>query len=144
MVRTFEQKNLIEEGKFINTDGVYMVFEGFCGFYEQKKAPVIKINAFGKEILQTEEDDEENKEAASIHHKKTHLDQVMLCDAKVGTLVGIESHLYDDCPACFTAKSNEKTKLLFIDKAGFDKYFKDFILERQRRILDYYQESIFL
>ena len=51
MVRTFEQKNLIEEGQFINTDGVYMVFEGFCGFYEQKKAPVIKINAFGKEIL---------------------------------------------------------------------------------------------
>ena len=46
--------------------------------------------------------------------------------------------------ACFTAKSNEKTKLLFIDKAGFELYMKDFLLGRHRRIIDFYQESIFL
>ena len=33
MVRTFEQKSLIEEGKFVNEEGVYMVFDGFCGIY---------------------------------------------------------------------------------------------------------------
>ena len=37
MVRTFEQKNLTEQGKFVNTDGVYMVFDGFCGVYKKKK-----------------------------------------------------------------------------------------------------------
>jgi len=68
----------------------------------------------------------------------------MLADAKVGTLIGIESHLYEDCPACFTAKSNEKTKLLFIDKAGFDLYMKELILRKQRKIMDYYKQAIFL
>jgi len=33
MVRTFEQRSLIEEGEFINREGIYMVFEGFCGIY---------------------------------------------------------------------------------------------------------------
>ena len=56
----------------------------------------------------------------------------------MGTLIGIESYLYDDCPALFTAKSNEKTKLLFIDKEGFDLYLKDFLLVRHRKIMDYY------
>ena len=70
--------------------------------------------------------------------KKDHLDMIMLQDAKVGTIVGIESHMYDDCPAIFTAKSNEMTKLLFIDKAGFDLYLKDFLLARHRKIMDFY------
>ena len=68
----------------------------------------------------------------------------MLRDAKVGTLIGIESHLYEDCPACFTAKSNEKTKLLFIDKAGFILYMKDYILAKQNKIMQYYQNALFL
>jgi len=54
----------------------------------------------------------------------------MLQDAKVGTLVGIESHMYEDCPALFTTKSNEKTKLLMIDKEGFEIYMKDYLLAK--------------
>jgi hypothetical protein len=68
----------------------------------------------------------------------------MLQDAKVGTLIGIESHLYEDCPALFTAKSNEKTKLIFIDKAGFDLYFKDFLLKKQLKIMNFFQQVVFL
>ena len=68
----------------------------------------------------------------------------MLQDAKVGTLIGIESHMYKDCPALFTAKSNEKTKLLFIDKEGFDLYLKDFLMGRHRKIMNFYQSVIFL
>jgi hypothetical protein len=33
MTRTFEQRVLIEEDKFVNKDGVYMVFDGQCGIY---------------------------------------------------------------------------------------------------------------
>ena len=40
MIRTFEQRSLIEEGQFVNRDGIYMVFDGFCGIYQQKKKPV--------------------------------------------------------------------------------------------------------
>ena len=66
MVRTFEQKSLIEEGKFVNKEGVYMVFDGFCGIYQQKKKPLVKIDAFGKEIDEDAlimEEGEEYKEA---------------------------------------------------------------------------------
>lgn len=62
----------------------------------------------------------------------------------MGSLVGVESHLYDNFPALFTAKSNEKTKLLFIDKNGFDLYLKDFLLAKQRKILNYYQSTFWL
>ena len=75
---------------------------------------------------------------------KAHLNQVMLQDAKIGTLIGIESHMYEDCPGLFTAKTNEKTKLLFIDKAGFDLYLKEYLLGRHRKILDFYQNVVFL
>ena len=34
MIRTFEQRSLIEEGQFINREGIYMVFDGFCGIYQ--------------------------------------------------------------------------------------------------------------
>ena len=46
--------------------------------------------------------------------------------------------MYEDFNACFTAKSNEKTKLLFIDKAGFDLYMKEYILAKHRKIIDFY------
>ena len=52
--------------------------------------------------------------------------------------------MYEDCPALFTAKSNEKTKLLFIDKEGFDLYIKDRFLAKHRKIMQFYQNSIFL
>lgn len=55
MVRTFEQRSLIEEGQFINRDGIYMVFEGFCGIYQQKKKPLHKVDAFGKDIIDQSE-----------------------------------------------------------------------------------------
>jgi len=58
----------------------------------------------------------------------------MLQDAKVGTLVGIESHMYEDCPALFTTKSNEKTKLLMIDKEGFEMYIKDYLLAKHQKV----------
>lgn len=35
----------------MNREGVYMVFEGFCGIYETKKKPLLKKDAFGKEIV---------------------------------------------------------------------------------------------
>lgn len=150
MVRTFEQRNLIEEGKFINKQGIYMVFEDFCGIYQNKKKQGPKIDAFGKEIIDEEEKDEEEykddgaSQFTSGSKKKSHMDQVLLKDAKVGSLIGIESHLYDDCPAVFTAKTNEKTKLLFIDKEGFDLYLKDYLLEKHRKIMNYYQRLNFI
>lgn len=69
---------------------------------------------------------------------------MLLIDVKVGTLIGIESHMYDDCSALFTAKSNEKTKLLFIDKAGFELYLKDFLLVKHRKLMQHYQYAVFL
>jgi len=50
MVRTFEQRNLIEEGKFTNKDGVFIVFEGFCGIYMCKRKPKQKTDEFGRVI----------------------------------------------------------------------------------------------
>jgi len=52
--------------------------------------------------------------------------------------------MYNDFPALFTAKSNEKTKLLFIDKIGFDLYIKDFLMQKHKKILDYYQSTWWL
>ena len=45
---------------------------------------------------------------------KELLGLIMLQDAKVGCLIGVESHMYEDCPAMFTTKSDEKTKLLMM------------------------------
>lgn len=70
MVRTFEQRSLIEEGEFINKDGIYMVFDGFCGIYQQKRQPLVQIDAFGKVIIEESKSmlssapDEETKEVA--------------------------------------------------------------------------------
>ena len=49
----------------------------------------------------------------------------MFKEAPVGTLFGVESHIYPDCMSCVTAMTDEKTKLLFIDKEGVDTYLKD-------------------
>ena len=68
----------------------------------------------------------------------------MLQDAKVGSLIGVESHMYDECPNLYTAKSNEKTKLLFIDKEGFNTYLRDLLLKKQKKIMNFYQNAIFL
>ena len=68
----------------------------------------------------------------------------MLQDAKVGTLVGIESHMYEDCPALFTTKSNEKTKLLMIDAEGFEMYIKDYLLAKHQKVQQFYQSTLFL
>ena len=85
MVRTFEQKNLIEEGEFINKEGIYVVFEGFCGIYQKKKEPLPKIDAFGKQVVETTESVEEEKTEGSAAGtsnskilKKDHLELVML------------------------------------------------------------------
>ena len=78
-----------------------MVFEGFCGVYMENK-------------VETEKGAE----------------RIMLQDTKVGSLVGVESHMYDGCTALFTCKTNEKTKLLFIDKKGFDLYIKEYMLTK--------------
>ena len=63
---------------------------------------------------------------------------------KVGSLVGAISHLYEDMTALFTIKSNEKTKLFFIDKAGFDLYIKDFLLAKQKVKMDFFYGTMFL
>ena len=92
-----------------------MVFEGFCGVYMENKVETEK----GREMI-------------------------MLQDAKVGSLVGVESHMYDGCLALFTCKTNEKTKLLFIDKKGFDLYIKDFLLTKHQKVHQFYQNLTFL
>ena len=56
-----------------------MVFEGFCGIYLQKKQALQKFDAFGKEIIEDEaQEEEETKEAGFLPsqspQKKTHLD----------------------------------------------------------------------
>ena len=86
-----------------------MVFEGFCGIYKKNT----KIS--------------DQPPAGNL--RPGH-DQVLLQDAKVGTLIGAESHMYEDCPALFTTKTNEKTKLLWIDKEGFDLYIRDYLLSK--------------
>ena len=74
MVRTFEQKNLIEEDQFINKDGVYMVFEGFCGIYMNKKEPLVQVDAFGKDIVPTSDKALESDEETKVENgQKTHL-----------------------------------------------------------------------
>ena len=52
--------------------------------------------------------------------------------------------MYDNFPALFTAKSNEKTKLLFIDKTGFDMYIKELLIAKHRKILQHYQSTYWL
>lgn len=54
----------------------------------------------------------EGSTATRMRAKHPLQDQVMLLDMKVGSLIGVESHMYDNFPALFTAKSDEKTKLL--------------------------------
>lgn len=67
MVRTFEQRNLIEEGKFTNTEGVFLVFEGFCGIYMNKPNSKPKKDEFGRIITEkTNTEDEEGKAAEEL------------------------------------------------------------------------------
>ena len=96
--RSFEQKELVREGEFINKDEVYMAFDGECGIYK---------NVWN---------DNKNQ-----YFKK------FLVDAKCGTLVGMESHMYEDCPAMFTVCTSEKTKMLSIDITGFNKFIRPFM-----------------
>ena len=127
MVRTFEQKNLTEEGKFINTEGIYILFEGFCGVYKKKECDPMK-----KQKTKTNQNEEfkggageSDDEFENNNTAKELLGLHMLNDIKVGKAFGMESHVYDECPAIFTIKSDEKTKLLMIDTEGFHKYVKD-------------------
>ena len=59
-------------------------------------------------------------------------------------MVGVESHLYDNCNNIFTIKSDEKTKLIMIDAEGFKKYVKDFVNQKHQRIINMYQSMPFL
>ena len=68
----------------------------------------------------------------------------MLIDAKCGTLVGIESHMYEDCPAMFTVCTSEKSKLLQISSAGFKKYMKPFLKPRHDRVLSFLSKQEFM
>jgi hypothetical protein len=68
----------------------------------------------------------------------------MLREAPVGTLFGVESHIYPDCMSCVTAMTDEKTKLLFIDKEGVDKYLKEDFLAQYETIFNFYNEQMFL
>jgi hypothetical protein len=42
--------------------------------------------------------------------------------------------------SCYTAMTDEKTKLLFIDKEGVDKYLKDDFLAQYETIFNFYRE----
>ena len=63
----------------------------------------------------------------------------------MGTAIGVESHLYGpECMSCFTAMTNEKTKLLFIDAEGFDLYMKPELSLHYEQIFDFYRKQPFI
>jgi hypothetical protein len=50
----------------------------------------------------------------------------------------METYLYDT-ESCFTVVTNEKTKLLFIDKEGFNKYLRADYLSFYNSIFQFYR-----
>ena len=98
--------------------------------------------ALVKELMMNQGTENGNEETTNA--AKELLSLIMLQDAKVGSLVGVESHLYDNCNNIFTIKSDEKTKLIMIDAEGFKKYVKDFVNQKHQRIINMYQSMPFL
>jgi len=108
--RPFEMKPIVKEGEFINKDGIYMLFEGYCGIY-RKSSRIAEMSP---------EEQKRERAAGRLTENGT-----LFKEANVGTLIGVESQLYGpECMSCFTAMTNEKTKLLFIDAEGFELYMK--------------------
>ena len=103
IVRTFEVKRLCEEGEIVNKDSVYVVFEGYLGVY---------------------------KKAQRTFRQGKGDQNVLLQDANSGNVIGADIHLFDDCSNLFSVETCEKTKLLEIDKAGFDKHMRTFMHAR--------------
>lgn len=50
----------------------------------------------------------------------------LLQDANSGTLLGVDLHLWDT-PNLFTTETCEKTKLLEIDRKGFDLFMREYL-----------------
>jgi len=50
----------------------------------------------------------------------------------------------EECMSPFTAMTNEKTKLLRIDKKGFELYMKSFLLANQEKLFTFYYNQMFL
>ena len=128
--RPFEMKAIVKEGEFINKQGIYLLFEGQCGIY--RKSP--RLNELSAEEMKRE------RAAGRITEHGT-----LFKKANVGTTVGVESHLYGpDCTSCFTAVTNEKTKLLFIDAEGFEKYLKQDLLMHYDSVFEFYRKQPFI
>ena len=78
-----------------------MVFEGFLGIFKEITRQIESAKGKGKQ-------------------------QTLLQDVNAGTLLGAELHLFD-FPNLFTSETCEKTKLLEIDRIGFDLFMKEFV-----------------
>jgi hypothetical protein len=64
-------------------------------------------------------------------------------DANCGSLLGEELHLYDS-ENLFTAETCEKTKLLEIDKVGFEMYMQTFLRDKYAKFESVYRNFSFL
>lgn len=64
--------------------------------------------------------------------------RVFLKDANIGTLVGQDIHCDKRLPNLFTSETSEKTKLIEIDKTGFDKYMRGFLESRYEKIISFF------
>lgn len=67
----------------------------------------------------------------------------LLQDVNAGTLLGAELHLFD-FPNLFTSETCEKTKLLEIDRMGFDLFMKEFVRAKYAKYEAFYRGMSFL
>lgn len=91
-----------------------MVFEGYCGVYKQV------INDKGKPARK------------------------FLYDAKCGSVIGVEPHMYKDCPYLFSVEASEKSKFIQIDLKGFAEHMRGLIQDRHDRIYRFLRKQPFI
>lgn len=60
---------------------------------------------------------------------------MFLKDATLGTLIGQDCHYDQNLCNLYTAETSEKTKLIEIDKSGFDLYMRGFLKSRYDKII---------
>ena len=62
-------------------------------------------------------------------------------DLNVGNLIGNDIHQYPEMKNQYTAETSEKTKLIRIDKEGFNLYFKGFLESKYNKIINFLQST---
>jgi hypothetical protein len=61
--------------------------------------------------------------------------RVFLKDANLGTLIGQDFHFDNSLPNLYTSETSEKTKLIEIDKEGFNLYMRGYLQSRYDKII---------